>query len=156
MAMGATLLAGCGSEEAADSSNTTAADATDADTAADSEAADASDAADAADAADGDVIKIGFAQVGHESDWRTASTNSAQSIFSAENGYDLQFVDCDQDSAVQLEGSTWLHRAGCGLHHHRPDRIDRLGHGTDRVRRQVFRLSSLTVRLMIRTNIFHG
>ena len=103
MAMGATLLAGCGSEEAADSSNTTAADATDADTAADSEAADASDAADAADAADGDVIKIGFAQVGHESDWRTASTNSAQSIFSAENGYDLQFVDCDQDSAVQLE-----------------------------------------------------
>ena len=75
MAMGATLLAGCGSEEAADSSNTTAADAADADTAADSEAADASDAADAADAADGDVIKIGFAQVGHESDWRTASTN---------------------------------------------------------------------------------
>ena len=103
MAMGATLLAGCGSEEAADSSNTTAADAADADTAADSEAADASDAADAADAADGDVITIGFAQVGHESDWRTASTNSAQSIFSAENGYDLQFVDCDQDSAVQLE-----------------------------------------------------
>ena len=48
MAMGATLLAGCGSEEAADSSNTTAADAADADTAADSEAADASDAADAA------------------------------------------------------------------------------------------------------------
>ena len=62
MAMGATLLAGCGSEEAADSSNTTAADAADADTAADSEAADASDAADAADAADGDVITIGFAQ----------------------------------------------------------------------------------------------
>ena len=90
MAMGATLLAGCGSEEAADSSNTTAADAADANTAADSEAADASDAADAADAADGDVITIGFAKVGHESDWRTASTNSAQSIFSAENGYDLQ------------------------------------------------------------------
>lgn len=40
MAMGATLLAGCGSEEAADSSNTTAADAADADTAADSEAAE--------------------------------------------------------------------------------------------------------------------
>ena len=34
MAMGATLLAGCGSEEAADSSNTTAADAADANTAA--------------------------------------------------------------------------------------------------------------------------
>ena len=46
---------------------------------------------------------IGFAQVGHESDWRTASTKSCQDVFSAENGYDLQFVDCDNDSAAQLE-----------------------------------------------------
>ena len=83
MAMGATLLAGCGSEEAADSSNTTAADATDADTAADSEAADASDAADAADAADGDVIKIGFAQDGHESDWRPSSRQRTDMISSS-------------------------------------------------------------------------
>ena len=57
----------------------------------------------AAPAAGGDVITIGFAQVGHESDWRTASTKSCQDVFSAENGYDLQFVDCDNDSAVQLE-----------------------------------------------------
>lgn len=58
----------------------------------------------AADAGDsGDVISIGFAQVGHESDWRTASTNSCQTVFSAENGYELSFVDCDQDSAAQLE-----------------------------------------------------
>lgn len=53
--------------------------------------------------ASGDVITVGFAQVGHESDWRTASTKSCQDVFSAENGYDLQFVDCDNDSAVQLE-----------------------------------------------------
>lgn len=46
---------------------------------------------------------IGFAQVGHESDWRTASTKSCQDVFSADNGYDLQFVDCDNDSAAQLE-----------------------------------------------------
>lgn len=52
---------------------------------------------------DGEVISVGFAQVGHESDWRTASTNSAQAVFSAENGYDLKFVDCDQDSSAQLE-----------------------------------------------------
>ena len=58
--------------------------------------------APAADAS-GDVITVGFAQVGHESDWRTASTNSVQSAFSAENGYDLQFVDCDNDSAKQIE-----------------------------------------------------
>lgn len=51
----------------------------------------------------GDVITVGFAQVGHESDWRTASTKSCQDVFSAENGYNLLFVDCDQDSAAQLE-----------------------------------------------------
>lgn len=49
------------------------------------------------------VITVGFAQVGHESDWRTASTKSCQDVFSTENGYDLVFVDCDQDSAKQLE-----------------------------------------------------
>ena len=49
------------------------------------------------------VITVGFAQVGHESDWRTASTKSAQDVFSAENGYELSFVDCDNDSAKQLE-----------------------------------------------------
>lgn len=49
------------------------------------------------------LIKVGFAQVGHESDWRTASTKSAQSVFSKENGYDLAFVDCDNDTAKQLE-----------------------------------------------------
>jgi simple sugar transport system substrate-binding protein len=53
--------------------------------------------------AEEDTITIGFAQVGHESDWRTASTKSCQDVFSAENGYDLQFVDCDNDSAAQLE-----------------------------------------------------
>ena len=50
-----------------------------------------------------DLISVGFAQVGHESDWRTASTLSAQEVFSAENGYELSFVDADNDSAVQLE-----------------------------------------------------
>lgn len=28
-----------------------------------------------------DLINIGFAQVGHESDWRTASTKSCQDVF---------------------------------------------------------------------------
>ena len=54
-------------------------------------------------ATSGEVITVGFAQVGHESDWRTASTKSAQDVFSAENGYELSFVDCDNDSAAQLE-----------------------------------------------------
>ena len=54
-------------------------------------------------AASGDLITVGFAQVGHESDWRTAATKSVQEAFSEENGFDLQFVDCDNDSAAQLE-----------------------------------------------------
>jgi len=53
--------------------------------------------------ADNGPIKVGFAQVGHESDWRTASTKSAQDVFSAANGYELSFVDADQDSAKQIE-----------------------------------------------------
>ena len=49
------------------------------------------------------LVTVGFAQVGHESDWRTASTNSCKEVFSKENGYELMFVDCDNDSATQLE-----------------------------------------------------
>ena len=61
-------------------------------------------ASSAAASGSGDqLITVGFAQVGHESDWRTASTKSVQEAFSKENGFDLQFVDCDNDSAAQLE-----------------------------------------------------
>ena len=75
---------------------------------------------------------MGFAQVGHESDWRTASTKSAQDVFSEENGYQLSFIDCDNDSATQLEAVRGFIQ-GRGLHHHRPHRLHRLGLGTDRV-----------------------
>ena len=98
-ALGATMLAGCGSSDTgtsdASTSDASTSDAATSDTATDDGAGDT--------AASGDLIKIGFAQVGHESDWRTASTNSCQTVFSEENGYDLQFVDCDNDSAVQIE-----------------------------------------------------
>ena len=49
-----------------------------------------------------ELIKVGFAQVGHESDWRMASTNSAQEALSEANGFDLSFVDCDNDSEAQI------------------------------------------------------
>lgn len=88
-AMVAATLAGCGS------------------TASEEAAAPAEDAAveDAADdsASSGDLIKVGFAQVGHESDWRTANTQDYQSVFSEENGYELVFVDCDNNHDVQIE-----------------------------------------------------
>ena len=75
-----------------------------ADTATDDSSTDsASTTEESSTAASGDLITVGFAQVGHESDWRTASTNSVQEAFSEENGYDLQFVDCDNDSATQIE-----------------------------------------------------
>lgn len=107
-AMAATMLAGCGSASGTAASSAPAA----------SEAAPVSEASSVAeaaseiasteaaagnDASDGGLITIGFAQVGHESDWRTASTKSCQDVFSKDNGYDLQFVDCDNDSAAQLE-----------------------------------------------------
>ena len=119
-AMVMSLLAGCGSSaaEVQDAAAGAAAEAADAaadvaDTAAEAatevvedvqEAADAVQDAAAADAgASGGNIKVGFAQVGHESDWRTASTQSCQDVFSAANGYDLSFVDCDNDEAAQKE-----------------------------------------------------
>ena len=60
-------------------------------------------ATEAAPAPADEPIVVGFAQVGHESDWRTANTKDYQAVFSAENGYDLIFVDCDNDNAVQIE-----------------------------------------------------
>lgn len=53
--------------------------------------------------AEGDLISIGYAQVGHESDWRTANTQNYQDVFSEENGYALELVDCDNDNAAQIE-----------------------------------------------------
>lgn len=50
----------------------------------------------------GGVIKVGFSQVGAESDWRTANTKSMQSTFTKENGYELIFSDAQQDQANQI------------------------------------------------------
>jgi len=71
--------------------------------AADAPAAEAPAEAPAEEAAEADLITVGFAQVGHESDWRMANTADYQKIFSEENGYELMFVDCDNDNAVQIE-----------------------------------------------------
>lgn len=49
------------------------------------------------------MIKVGFVQVGHESDWRIAATKSCKEAFSEENGYELYFVDADNDPKVQMK-----------------------------------------------------
>ena len=40
-----------------------------------------------------DVITVGFSQVGAESDWRTANSESMKSTFTKDNGYELIFDD---------------------------------------------------------------
>ena len=53
-------------------------------------------------AAADDTITVGFSQVGAESDWRTANTESMKSTFSEENGYELIFDDAQQTQENQL------------------------------------------------------
>ncbi len=101
-ALAVSMLAGCGSSQTTEDTGSAASEES-TDAADTSAAADTAAAADTSDSSDGGLITVGFAQVGHESDWRTASTNSIQSALSEENGIDLQFVDCDNDSAAQLE-----------------------------------------------------
>src|SRR6188474_1915234 len=49
-----------------------------------------------------DMIKVGFAQTGAESGWRSANTESMKTAFSKENGFDLVFNAADNDPAAQI------------------------------------------------------
>ena len=92
--MVAAVLAGCGSSGAKE----TAAPAG-------SETEAASEAASGETEAagnTGDVITVGFSQVGAESDWRTANSESMKSTFSTENGYNLIFDDAQQKQENQI------------------------------------------------------
>lgn len=51
----------------------------------------------------GDYIVVGFSQVGSESDWRNASTESFRKMFTAENGYYLLYEDAQQKQENQLK-----------------------------------------------------
>lgn len=50
-----------------------------------------------------DHIVVGFSQVGSESDWRNASTESFRNMFTAENGYYLLYEDAQQKQENQLK-----------------------------------------------------
>lgn len=52
---------------------------------------------------DGDLIVVGFSQVGAESDWRTANTKSFQSTFTEDAGYKLLFDDAQQKQENQIK-----------------------------------------------------
>lgn len=47
-------------------------------------------------------IVVGFSQLGAESDWRSANTQSMKATFTKENGYDLIFEDGQQKQANQI------------------------------------------------------
>ncbi|HPG20668.1 MAG TPA: ABC transporter substrate-binding protein [Flexilinea sp.] len=50
-----------------------------------------------------DLIVVGYSQVGAESDWRTANTESFKSTFTEENGYKLIFDDAMQKPENQIK-----------------------------------------------------
>jgi len=50
----------------------------------------------------GGTIKVGFAQTGSESGWRSANTESMKKAFSKSNGFDLVFNAADNDPAAQI------------------------------------------------------
>ncbi len=49
------------------------------------------------------LIKVGYAQVGAESDWRLANTASFKETFTKEKGYDLSFIDAQQKQENQIK-----------------------------------------------------
>lgn len=49
-----------------------------------------------------EYIVVGFSQLGAESDWRSANTESMQSTFTPENGYRLIFEDGQQKQSNQI------------------------------------------------------
>lgn len=50
-----------------------------------------------------DLITVGYSQVGAESDWRTANTESFKSTFVEANGYKLIFDDAQQKQENQIK-----------------------------------------------------
>ena len=86
-AMVMTMLVGCGGNNGGSS---------------DSGSEDTASTEDKADGGD-DLIVIGYAQVGAESDWRTANTQSFKDTFTEEKGYELIFDDAQQKQENQIK-----------------------------------------------------
>ena len=54
------------------------------------------------DASSEDLVVIGMCQVGAESDWRVANSESMKAVFTEENGYRLLFEDARQKQENQI------------------------------------------------------
>lgn len=60
---------------------------------------------DSSKSSSSDEITIGFSQVGAESDWRTANSESMKSTFSEKNGYKLIFDDARRNRRIRSQQS---------------------------------------------------
>ena len=74
-----------------------------------------------------DYIVIGLSQIGSESDWRNANTESFKSVFTAGNGYYLLYEDAQQKQENQLKG---FYSPGSGLYHPGSHCGDWVGYGS--------------------------
>lgn len=54
------------------------------------------------DPAGGELVVVGMSQVGAESDWRVANSESMKAVFTEENGYRLLFEDARQKQENQI------------------------------------------------------
>lgn len=93
--------AGCGGSSNEASTDDTAAEESAAEDTTDAAEEESGDDA-AAGESDGGVITVGFSQVGAESDWRTANSESMKNTFSEENGYKFIFDDAQQKQENQI------------------------------------------------------
>ncbi|WP_337061352.1 ABC transporter substrate-binding protein [Kineococcus sp. G2] len=50
-----------------------------------------------------DLLRVGFSQLGAESGWRTANTESVKASLTEEAGFDLNFVDAQQKQENQIK-----------------------------------------------------
>lgn len=50
-----------------------------------------------------DLVRVGYSQLGAESGWRTANTESVKASLTEENGIDLTFVDAQQKQENQIK-----------------------------------------------------
>ncbi|GAA4735499.1 ABC transporter substrate-binding protein [Isoptericola chiayiensis] len=67
-------------------------------------ASEESGGSESAEGSGGDeLISIGFSQVGAESGWRAANTQSIQDTLTEENGFDLSFSDAQQKQENQIQ-----------------------------------------------------
>lgn len=84
-------MAGCGKDKTTSTSGSTA-----------SKSESGTESGSSTEGSSEDTVVIGFSQVGAESDWRTANSESMKSTFTKENGYELIFDDAQQKQENQI------------------------------------------------------